>query len=162
MSSMWGTIEDFAEERKPEDILREQFDELSSLTEGAVIGRVERYEKSLEDMTAPISKAFDSMHTTLAGSPQQYLGEIIEGAALTFEAYVTARRIPNYRYRFLFLQHGIKPYPVIVEIEQDIADSLETDIQFECSDETEFVESLGSVLGSQRVMHIVSRLAAYR
>ena len=164
MESLWGNIIQYEEEKKPESILAEQFVELNRITDGMVIGRVERFDKTIDELSAsPFNSTIESMHDVFSPNAQGYLGETKDVSVLTFEAFITAKAIPNYKYRFMFLQHGLAPFPVSVVLERTICEEIQQDEEsFICNNEDEFKEMLKDVLSSERVMSIVSRLMTYK
>ena len=164
MDSLWGELKEIGQENKPEDLIKSQFDILQEQTEGAVIGRVEKFDKSVDELlSSTTTAALESMQTMMTPQAQSYLGETKDVSGLTFEVYLAARKIPNYKYRFMFVQHGVSPYPTKIVIEKAIAEQVGMDrTVFKCDSEEEFIQSLKLVLSSDRVMTIVSRLNSYR
>ena len=163
MKSLWGEIKDIEQENKPEDILNAQFEIVKENTEGAVIGRVEKFDKTVDDLLSSSTVvAFGTMQSLVAPQAQNYLGETKDISGLTFEAFLSAKKIPNYKYRFMFFQHGVAPYPTKVIIENTIAEQTGMDTVVVCDSEEQFTLLLERVLTSERVMIIVSRLNSYR
>lgn len=163
MDSLWGAIIEFNDVRKPETIIEEQFEILSNKTDEAVIGRIEKFNKRFEELSAsPVETAVDRMKMITDPPAQELLGEPMFMDDLTFEVFLTAKSIPNYKYRFIFLQHGLAPYPCKLIIEDAIALEIKSEksIIF-CDSENKFIEILKKILSSNRVMTIVSGLASY-
>ena len=165
--NMWGELKQNSRSNFPEDLIKEQFDLLTEMTAGSVIGRVEQLDRGIDDLTtSPLAGIARIAQTMQQNSRiQDILGESGEDQAFTYEVYLTGKNTPGYKYRFMILQHGISPYPVRAVIEQAIADDFtasnpETDCSY--NDEHEFQLFLSSVLGSQRVMNIVNGLLAYQ
>lgn len=163
MDSFWGELRDFEQENKPEDILKSQFELLQKQTEGTVIGGVERFDKTVEEQSLTTSFAFETRQIMMIPQAQNYLGETKDVSGLTFEVYLTAPKIPNYKYRFMIIQHGVSPYPTKIVLEKAIAEQVgKVTAVFECDSEEKFIGILKLVLTSDRVMTIVSRLNSYR
>lgn len=93
---------------------------------------------------------------------QDELGEIGEESSLKFEFFLSAPKIPNYKYRILFLEYGIRMYPVKVVLEQGIADELngeeDSGYIYELESGRELEELLIRIIDSKKITRIVQDL----
>ena len=166
--SLWGNISDIEHENKAEDILEHQFDILANMTEGRVRGEVRKFDIPFEkgytiSVGNPISNIFQDSNKKIIPSIQSFLREYKKKDAITLEAYLKSKNINDYKYRFMVLSHGITPYPVEIYIESTIASDIHSDVsEITCANENEFTIVLEKILKSNRVMDIVSKLAAYK
>ena len=163
MDKFWGELKDLNTEHKPEDILKEQFDILYNSTNGVVIGQVEKYDQNIEAIISNSIVSDIDFSFMTSDSAQRYLGETDDSGVFTYEVCLSAKGIPNYKYRFMFIQHGLAPYPTKLIIEDDIAKELRyKGYMFECKDEKVFITLLAKILKTNRIMSIVSRLNTYK
>lgn len=163
-NSMWAQIESRNPERKPEVILKEQCDIISDQYPEVLLARTQRMDKSLDEYTkGPLANMTDVM-SGIAGtrSVDSLLGETDDDKSITYELFVTSPRIPSYKYRILFLQHGLSAYPTYVYVEKPIRDEIQ-DTQFpkKVENESDFLTLIREVLGSERVRDVLSRIVSY-
>ncbi len=162
MDSLWGTITEIEKEKTPEEILEEQFEIIADMTDDKVIGRIERFDKSIDELTMSLPETtVHAMQTMTMPQAQRYLGEKNSESGFTFEVYLSARGIPNYKYRFMLIQRGVSSYPVKCVIEDAIFDGFGQDTVVYSENESDFIELLKKVLSSKRMMSIVNKLYAY-
>jgi hypothetical protein len=162
MDNFWGKIKEIAPEKKPEEIVKKQFDYIYSETNGIVIGRVEKFNKSFSEMNRlPMYDVVQAMNEFSTPQIQKQLGETKDAGTITYEVYLTAKEIPQYKYRFMFIQHGVAPYPSDIVIENTIAQEIGYESDMACDNEENFCELLKKILSSERVMTIVSQLKTY-
>lgn len=167
MTNLWKN--DFQEKDiiTPKDIIEEQCENLNSMTDGKIIGRIISYDGEIRSYSKPplSSSALAGINRIINdGSSfdvQTELGEITEDDGMTYEFYITSRKTPNYKYRAFFIQYGLAVYPTYISMDQMIADELQVNSETVCDNEEEFIDMLGLILNSSRVVGIVENLLSF-
>ncbi len=183
-----GKIKKLDSGKKPEDILQEQFDQLSLATGDKVSGRVVRIENKIKEFQDQYNLAETDLHSeynsifsnmfsrqfqnigfsVLKEKDASYddanrlLGEKKDTVAFAFEAFVYAKHIQGYKYSFLLMQHSLDPYPVKLIVDEPIATELaEEGTAFVITDEKEYIAFLSKLLQSKYLLSVVNKLYSY-
>lgn len=151
-------------EEAPEAVLEDICTQLNGITKAFVKGNVKEFEGPIESyhLLSGMASLAAAMGRTEQVDIQDELGEIGEEASLKFEFFLSAPQIPNYKYRILFLEYGIRTYPVKVVLEQGIADELNGEegsgYIYEPESRQELEELLIRVIDSKKVTDIIQDL----
>lgn len=162
MEEVWQKTFKNKEVKFPNEIAVEYCNQLYSLTNNLVIAKVEKYNKSLDDMNeiAPIMTIANASTSMLLreGKAEQYLGEVSGKDKFTYEMYLTGIKTPKYKYRFCFIENGVYPYPTMLVIDTDIANELKIQTRIKCDDETTFKGVLLKILNSKKMYEVIEGL----
>lgn len=146
------------------EILEAQSNNLKLVTEDLVYGVVREYEGIIESYTSQgILKSVTDVKNLMGErfiSVQNNLGEL-EEHCFTYEFYITSQWTKNYKYRVMFLRHGIARYPLKIVIDQDIADELEVASEMQFEQEQEFISILERIFQSNKFKEIVQNLYTF-
>ena len=164
MENMWNIPpSNETEITPPSKIVEIQCGHLREKTAGAIIAKIAIYDgpifsyKTLgimDSITSPQGMLVRGRHVDI----QEDLGEIGENY-FTYELFITSIHTPNYKYRVMFLGHGIGFYPLDIVVDEEIAKELGEEIQtLVCDDESIFVETLSKILGSTKVKQVINAL----
>ena len=145
----------------PENVVKEFSDQIESVTDGMVIGRVEPYEGKIESYTIKGIAALSSLTSEREYDIQKDLGA--KGYIYSrFEFFLTAASLPSYKYRILFFEYGIGGYPVKIVLEQSIADSINKYRTSECSykmtDRSKLEEMINRVISAPKTIEVIQDL----
>lgn len=146
-----------------EAVVKEYADQLDSVTRHYVQGAVEEYDSpihsyKIQDSVARISIA-------LAGNTehdiQTDLGK--QGYDISkFEFYLTANKLPDYKFRILFFEYGIGGYPVNCVVEQGIANELngrnEPLYTYTLGNRIELENMLDRIFSTKRIVDVIQEL----
>lgn len=162
MEDLWTTDFVPADIDTPYDIVKKQCELLARQTNGKIVARIANYTGPTKNYTKPnVLKSISSMYAEKEISIQDDLGEISLGSDFTFEFFITSTNTPNYKYRVMFLQHGIAFYPVYIVLDESIADELELDIDcdsIKCDSDDDFKQILKKILNSKSVVTVINGL----
>jgi len=81
----------------------------------------------------------------------------IRGGALrelAYSLYIVASKINNYTKEIIMIQHDLAPYPLIVS-------DYVNDKEYQCADESNFLESLETILSSTTMRKLIERLITH-
>lgn len=179
MDSLWKKdIVSINNVKTPKDIIQEQCERLSELTDGNVVAIIKEYEGEYKSRYEAINPDQFEMFfgstdklinkyntfTHYAGVPknkivsniQNTLGENIN---FVYEFYITSRNTPKYKYRICFIYYSAIIYPVGISLEKSISDEIQTeDPEFQVNDESEFITLLSKILSTDRVTAVINNL----
>ena len=162
--NLWPDLIKRPAERKPEEILKEQCDLINEKYARVICARMQRLDKSLAEYTkAPLLDMTEAMASlTVPRTVESFLGETDYGRSIKYELVITSPKIPSYKYRILFLQHGLSAYPTYLYVEKPIAKEFQTFSSPEkIESEEAFMQVIAQVLGSARVREVLSRIISY-
>ena len=137
----------------PEEIVKMASDDLTELTKGNVIARVNEYKGSaLHDFY----QMTNNFILTLAGDTQSNLGSVGSAPEIfkSYEFYLTSPHAPNYMFRIMFFNYVLGQYPISIILDEGIGENLS------CATEDEFTETLIKIINSQKVQKVVRALNA--
>jgi len=77
----------------------------------------------------------------------------------TYDFYVVAPALNNYRYRLFSISHGVEFYPLRIQ-ESGTFDADGRDFELKVNDEDELLETLAKIFSSQKTKGIISSLIA--
>ena len=172
--SMWNYDATNLENVKtPTEIVNEQCQELSDLTEGRVLARITEYDGEFNSYSALsysqaitsgiASNVMDSILIPPSFDVQEVMGDKAnkgQNNNFVYELFVTSKKTPKYKYRVLILYYGIGMYPVGLTIQKDIADEIGFKSEgMRFKDEDSFIEALTKILGSKTLGNIIRNLA---
>ena len=142
----------------PHDIISEQCEYLSEMTNGTVIARIAPYDGDYKSRYKLDELAEHAFIQNMSFDVQNVLGD--QQSKFIYEFYITAKAVPKYKYRIMFLAYRVAAiYPVEVSLEKSIADELGMEeSEFLISSEEELTELIVEVLGSKRISAVVSNL----
>lgn len=137
-----------------ESILREQCTFLSRQTNGKIVAKVAVYDGITETNFAETIKTPPFRQKK---NIQDRLGEV-EDNKFVFEFFITSKATPNYKYRVMFIEYGIAFYPVIITLDETIAEEIKETTKIECQTQEIFEEKLEMILGSAKLEQIINNL----
>ena len=115
--------------RTPKSILKEQADQLTKMTSGVLIGVVRD------------TRSNPFIHEIRPNRTQN----------LVYELLIRVPAINDYTYSVLSIEHSIDLYPVTIKCGRP-------DVDVECPDEQIFIDQLRSILSSEEIGTILTRL----
>lgn len=153
------TPSDNANMTLPKDIVQYQCAELSKMTKGLVLGKIQEYDNPIDDYTTGISlsQSLRSVVEEKEVSIQSDLGEL-SGNEFTYEFFITSKHTTNFVYRVFFLRYGISIYPLRIVLDETIAKEIERNTKEKCESENDFYELLGEILNSDKIKTVVNSL----
>lgn len=160
MEKVWKNNFKARSEEFPNEIAIEYCNQLYELTNKLVMAKVEKYDKNIENMEDNMVMNLSNFSPLLRKTTEQYLGEISENNKFTYEMFLTGINTPNYKYRFCFIENGVKPYPVRVVLDTDIANELEFETKINCNNRGEYIELLLLILNSKKMTEVIEGLMA--
>ena len=166
MSNIWERIKnEVGNIKTPKDIIQEQCDKLSEITDGKVIARITEYEGEYQSVTV-IKNAFSSMinSSSFVSKPTvetkfNVQSELGDNVKFVYEFYITSKNTPKYKYRVFFLYFSALLYPVGISLVKSISDEIGREYsEFEIKDEGEFIETIDKVLSTERIFAVIKNL----
>lgn len=157
MEKIWDKKFEKKDMQFPSDIAVEYCNQLYDMTDKLVIAKVEKYDKSIEEMnfTLPILNINPLVKISKV---EEHLGEVSGDDKFTYELYLTGKNTPKYKYRFCFIENGIYPYPVKIAMDTDIAKELEYETKISCENEETYKEILIKILKSNKMKEVIEGL----
>lgn len=143
MKSLWPEKFDEIDIKDPKEIIQEQCNLLSDSTGGLVY--------------ATIEKPIYSMYNLLETDP-------LRPDLHRFEMYIKSRKYEDYRYSVMNITYGFPPFPVTINLNDDIYNELiptsgqTGDRKVFIVNENEFMNFLGKVLSSKIMRRLISSL----
>ena len=142
----------------PKYIVEEQCDELSKLTDGYVIGKIDTYDGPIENRGSVLAEAVAASFSS-GFNVQTELGEISENQ-FTYEFYISSKYTPQFKYRVLFLNYGISCYPLCIILDETIAKQIGMENKIQWKNESEFTSVLSQILNSKKLQSVINNLYA--
>lgn len=160
MRSVFGfTPSDKANLTLPKDIVQYQCDELSKMTKGLILGKIQEYDDPIDDyktgigISLPLKSVFEEKEVSI----QSDLGEL-SGNQFTYEFFITSKHTTNFVYRVFFLRYGISIYPLRIVLDETVAKEIGRNTKEKCDSEEEFYTLLGEILNSDKIKTVVNSL----
>ena len=92
---------------------------------------------------------------------QNDLGEIVS-TELKYEMYLSAPKFPNYKFRILFFSYKIGGYPVVLTLEQGIANEIneegKSDYRMIINSSDELKQTILLIIDTERILNIIQAL----
>lgn len=154
---------DAADLTSPDVTIAKIGSQLESITNDLVKGIVSAYDGPVESYhtLSGMASLAEALRTSQTYDIQNDLGEI--GYQLfKFEFYLTSAKLPNYKFRIMFFEYGLRGYPVKIVLEQGIADEIfkkeNADYLFEIQTKNELEDIVTNILASKRVIEVIQGL----
>ena len=148
----------------PDEVVSEIGRQLEKATKGFVKGLVKKYDgpiESYKQMSSMASIAAALGTSVIQKDIQEELGEIGYDR-FKYEFFLSSPELENYKYRILFLEHGISGYPVKIVLEQGIADEIfgmeNSDYELRYDSADELANVIVNVLNSKKVIKVMQEL----
>lgn len=150
----------------PDVVVKAVVEQVEKITDGMVKGEVEEYSGAIHSYTI---KGYNSLKDTLAiaiggdeaHDIQKDLGKI-GYTRHKYECYLTAPKLPNYKFRIMFFEYGIGGYPVTVVLEKTIARQIlkggKDNPETGATSRDELEELLNAVFSSDRIIGVIQEL----
>lgn len=157
------TIKDdfiFSEEdlTPPEEVIQEYAEQLKESTRNYVKGIIEPYTGEIESyikfgITSALDFTSDKKYDI-----QKDLG-VIGDTKKKFEFYLASDKLPNYKFRIMFLEYEIGIYPVKIVLEQRIADEIKGRIDsnyiLNIRDKKDLQNTINTVFSTTRIHDVM-------
>lgn len=150
--------------KTPELVFIQKAKEIEDVTQQYIVGNVAEYDgkiESYDQLSAVATLAQTLTMPTIHKDIQNELGEVGE-KNFTYEFFLTAPKLENYKFRILFFEYGISGYPLKVVLEQGIADEInateESNYIFNINTEKELETVIDNILNTQRVVDIMQKI----
>jgi len=144
--------------RSPVSILREQAAFLERSTDNIVSASVKQAENSSTEnpFTSPMFGA-DLKVNSLQGNVSQ--AEITNSRSLSFDFYITAPALGNYRYLLFRISYGFDVYPATIFIDGDLREELQAESgKLVVNSEKELEQCLAKVFSASKTKKVISVL----
>lgn len=109
----------------PADVIREYIEIFKTQTQGKVLLGINNYEDELNEEGMPLlASSFRALAAlTQTVNVQDKLGEI-NGENFRYEVFFYSDELSQYKYRLMFIEHGIGGYPAKIYIANEIVRSI--------------------------------------
>ena len=116
---------DECEVNYPADVVREYIEIFKTQTQGKVLLGINEYEDELNEEGMPLlASSFRALAAlTQTVSVQDKLGEL-NGEKFRYEVFFYSEELSQYKYRLMFIEHGIGGYPAKIYIANEIVRSI--------------------------------------
>lgn len=142
----------------PEEVIQEYAEQLKEITKNYVKGIVEPYTGKIESyIRVGITSALD-FTSDKKYDIQKDLG-VIGDTKKKFEFYLGSDKLPNYKFRIMFLEYEIGIYPVKIVLEQRIADEIKGRIDsnyiLNVRDKKDLQNTINTVFSTTRIHDVM-------
>lgn len=149
----------------PNIVIENLASQIKEQTKNIIICSVETYNGQVVSYKAP--NVFSSLQTVLVLENeeidiQESLGESGE-EIYKYEFYLSTPVFEQYKYRIGFIQYGIANYPVMVVLEQGVADEISSGSNngnyiYKCNNPTELEELIIKVIYSKKIIGVMQEI----
>lgn len=143
----------------PDEVVRSFMNQLDEVTNHYVIGVVEPYSGHIVSYK---TGGIAALSTVISGAKEHDIQDDLglRGYGnLSFECYLAAPQLEDYKFRICFFEYGIGGYPVKFVIEQGIADEINkrpnSQYIFKVSNRAELEELLNRIISVKKMIEII-------
>lgn len=144
----------------PVNVIQEIIAQLPEQTNNIIYGNIKSYGGQLDSSIANLSKALAKL-TSMDVNVQNKLGAN-EEFNQKYECYIYTPIYKHYKYRVLFVQHGIDNYPVKVYLEESVARSIDPEKEgvfiYLCDNKEKLEQLIADVFTSDKMISVMQEI----